>query len=71
MFPIYGANTSAINYVGALAASHQRPDNAFTILAVEHHATNNLGAQAAKLLDLTELEHGTLSATHGRTRAYA
>ena len=57
--PLYGANTSAINYVGALAASHQRADNAFTILAVEHHATNNLGAQAAKLLDLTELEHGT------------
>ena len=57
--PLYGANTSAFNYAGALIASHQRPDNAFTILAVEHHATNNLGAQAAKLLGLTDLEQGT------------
>ena len=57
--PQYGANTSAFNYAGALIASHQRPDNAFTILAVEHHATNNLGAQAAKLLGLTDLEQGT------------
>ena len=57
--PLYGANTSAFNYAGALTASHQRPDNAFTILAVEHHATNNLGAQAAKLLGLSELEQGS------------
>lgn len=57
--PLYGANTSAPSYLGALATSRDRPDNAFTLLAVEHHATNNLGAQAARLLDLTELEHGT------------
>jgi type VI secretion system secreted protein VgrG len=57
--PLYGANTSAFNYSGALTASHQRPDNAFTVLAVEHHAANNLGAQAAKLLKTTELERGS------------
>ena len=57
--PLYGANTSAFNYGGALTASRQRGDNAFTILAVEHHASNNLGAQAAELLGLTELERGT------------
>ena len=57
--PLYGANTTAIDYAGALTASRQRPDNQFVILAVEHHATNNLGAQAAKLLGLTELEQGT------------
>lgn len=57
--PLYGANTSAFNYAGAVFASHQRPDNEFTLLAVEHHATNNLGAQAAKLLGLTDLESGT------------
>lgn len=57
--PLYGANTSAFNYAGALAAQRQRPDNAFTLLAIEHHATNNLGTQAAELLGLTALEHGT------------
>jgi type VI secretion system secreted protein VgrG len=57
--PLYGANTTAFNYAGALTASHQRADNAFTIVAVEHHATNNLGAQAARLLGLSELEQGT------------
>jgi type VI secretion system secreted protein VgrG len=61
--PLYGANTSAFNYAGALAsslaASHSRADNAFTLLAVEHHATNNLGAQAAQLLGLSELEQGS------------
>ena len=56
---LYGANTTALNYAGALTASHQRPDNAFTILAVEHHASNNLGMQAARLLGLSELEQGT------------
>jgi type VI secretion system secreted protein VgrG len=30
-----------------------------TILAVEHHISNNLGAQAAKLLGLSDLEQGT------------
>lgn len=57
--PLYGANTTALNYAGALLASHARTDNAFTLLAVEHHATNNLGAQAAELLGATELAHGT------------
>jgi type VI secretion system secreted protein VgrG len=57
--PLYGANTTAFNYAGAITASRARADNAFTILAVEHHATNNLGAQAAQLLGLTDLEQGT------------
>jgi type VI secretion system secreted protein VgrG len=57
--PLYGANTSAFNYAGALTASHARGDHEFILLAVEHHATNNLGAQAARLLGLTELEAGT------------
>ena len=57
--PLYGANTSELNYVGALLASHQRPDNAFVLLAVEHHASNNLGAQMATLLQSTTLERGT------------
>lgn len=56
--PLYGANTSALNYSGALTASHQRPDNRFTLLAVEHHCANNLGAQAARLLALTDIEQG-------------
>jgi type VI secretion system secreted protein VgrG len=33
---------------GAVTASHARPDNQFTLLAIEHHAINNLGAQATK-----------------------
>lgn len=57
--PLYGANTSAFNYAGAMTASHARPDNQFCLLGIEHHATNNLGAQAANLLGLTELEQGT------------
>jgi type VI secretion system secreted protein VgrG len=56
---LYGANTTALNYAGAVTASHARPDNAFTILAVVHHASNNLGMQAARLLGLSELEQGT------------
>jgi uncharacterized protein involved in type VI secretion and phage assembly len=31
----------------------------FVLLAVEHHARNNLGAQAAKLLGLTDIEQGS------------
>jgi type VI secretion system secreted protein VgrG len=57
--PLYGANTSAFNYAGAITASHSRADNAFTLLAVEHHVTNNLGAQAAQLLGLSDLEQGS------------
>ena len=57
--PLYGANTTAFNYAGAITASHARADNAFTLLAVEHHATNNLGAQAAQLLGLSDLEQGS------------
>lgn len=48
--PLYGANTTAFDDLGALVATHQRSDNQFTLLAVEHHATNNLGSQAAQLL---------------------
>ena len=57
--PVYGANTTAFDNPGALLASHPRSDNTLTVLAVEHHATNNLGSQIAELLDNTELEHGT------------
>ena len=56
--PLYGANTTAFNYAGALTASRDRPDNAFCLVAVEHHAANNLGMQAATLLGLTDIEQG-------------
>jgi type VI secretion system secreted protein VgrG len=56
---LYGANMSALNYAGAVTASRQRPDNAFVLLAVEHHASNNLGSQVAQLLGSTALERGT------------
>jgi type VI secretion system secreted protein VgrG len=55
--PLYGANTTAMSYAAALTASH-RPDNAFTVLAVEHHVANNLGDQAAELLKQTALAKG-------------
>lgn len=61
--PLYGANSSAFNYSGALLASRQRATqsehNAFTLLAVEHHCANNLGADLAALLGNTDIEHGT------------
>jgi type VI secretion system secreted protein VgrG len=57
--PLFGANATAFNYAGAVTASHARPDNQFTLTSIEHHATNNLGAQAAELLSLTDLERGT------------
>ena len=57
--PLFGANTTALNYAGALLSAGEPADNQFTLLAVEHHATNNLGAQAAELLASTDLEHGT------------
>lgn len=61
--PLYGANRSAFNYSGALLASHQRATqsehNAFTLLAVEHHCANNLGADLAALLGNSDIEHGT------------
>ena len=49
--PLYGASIEQM-------VSHGRPDNEFTLLAVEHHIANNLGAQAAKLLASSELERG-------------
>lgn len=55
--PLFGANTSALNYEGALL--HEAQDNAFVLLAVEHHAANNLGSGAAELLGSTELERGS------------
>ena len=57
--PLFGANTTAFNYAGSLTASHARADNQFTLLSTQHHATNNLGSQAAELLGLTDLERGT------------
>lgn len=56
--PLYGANTTAPSYAAALTASHTRPDNAFTVLAVEHHVANNLGDQAAELLKNTAQAKG-------------
>ncbi|WP_395703687.1 type VI secretion system Vgr family protein [Aquabacterium sp.] len=53
----YGAGTS--NGLVDEVIGRARADNAFVLLAVEHHMANNLGAQAAQLLDATELEHGT------------
>lgn len=62
--PLYGANTSAGDYSGALLASHQRatqPEhNAFTVLAIEHHCANNLGADLARLLGGTEVERSDI-----------
>jgi type VI secretion system secreted protein VgrG len=55
----YGANTTAFDYAGALLASHERADNAFTVLAVEHEASNNLGSEAARLLGRGTIENGT------------
>jgi type VI secretion system secreted protein VgrG len=55
----YGANTTAFDYAGALLASHDRADNAFTVLAVEHEASNNLGSEAARLLGRGTIESGT------------
>lgn len=49
--PLYGRSAPQ-------TVSHARGDNEFTLLAVEHHIANNLGAQAAKLLAATELEKG-------------
>ena len=61
--PLYGANTSAFNYSGAITAglprASQAEHNAFTLLAVEHHCANNLGADLARLLGNTAIEHGT------------
>lgn len=61
--PLYGANGAAFNYSGALLASHQRATqsqhNAFTLLSVEHHCANNLGADLAALLGNSEIEQGT------------
>jgi len=55
--PLYGAGASGGGVDAVIG--HARGDNRFTVLAVEHHATNNLGAQAAQLLEATTLEHGT------------
>ncbi len=55
----WGANTSALDDPAALLASHLRDDNAFTVLAVEHEAANNLGSEAARLLGRGAVERGT------------
>ena len=54
--PLYGAAgvTNAL-----LHGQHARDDARFTVLAVEHVAANNLGAQAARLMDAPELEAGS------------
>ena len=45
--PLYGANSTARDYADAVLASHQRPDNAFTLLGVHLQVRNNLGGQLA------------------------
>jgi type VI secretion system secreted protein VgrG len=54
--PLYGAAgvTNAL-----LHGQHARDDARFCVLAVEHEAANNLGAQAARLMDAPELEAGS------------
>ena len=54
--PVYGAAgvTDAL-----LHGQHARDDARFTALVIEHEAANNLGAQAARLLDAPELEAGS------------
>jgi type VI secretion system secreted protein VgrG len=61
---LYGANASAllsgeIDYAGGLLPSHRRDDNAFSVLAVEHRAANNLGSEAAELLKTPQLAKGS------------
>jgi len=40
-------------------ASHSGDDARFTVLGVDHHGANNLGAQAAALLGSTDIESGS------------
>jgi type VI secretion system secreted protein VgrG len=57
--PHYGANSTALNYRGALTAERQRPDNQFVVLSVEHEAANNLDSEAARLRSTTDVEPGS------------
>ena len=61
--PRGAATREAAERGGLHVASHQRATqaehNAFTLLAVEHHCANNLGADLATLLGNTEIERGT------------
>ena len=54
--PLYGAGgvTNAL-----LHGQHARDDARFTVLTIEHEAANNLGAQAARLMDAPDLEAGS------------
>ena len=54
--PVYGTSgvTNAL-----LHGQHARDDARFVVLAIEHQAANNLGAQAARLLDAPDLEAGS------------
>lgn len=54
--PVYG--TSGLTHA-LLHGQHARDDARFTVLAVQHEAANNLGAQAARLLHAPELEAGS------------
>ncbi|UCV09534.1 type VI secretion system Vgr family protein [Dechloromonas denitrificans] len=40
-------------------ASHSGDDARFTVLGIDHHGANNLGAQAAALLGSTDIESGS------------
>jgi type VI secretion system secreted protein VgrG len=50
---LYGGG---VNVQGALAG---RTDNHFCVLAIEHEAANNLGSEAAQLLQSTDIEAGS------------
>jgi type VI secretion system secreted protein VgrG len=43
---------------GLLPSPYARDDNRFTLLAVEHHVANNLGAGMAELLHRSDIEQG-------------
>jgi type VI secretion system secreted protein VgrG len=66
---LFGANTTAFNYAGGLASAGA--DNDFVLLSVEHHATNNLGANAAQLLAGTPLSRGSYKNHFHAARAAA
>ncbi len=56
--PSYGADTPSPPPADTPAASGPRTDNAFTVLSVEHEASNDLGSAAARLLGREALARG-------------
>ncbi|MFZ5521929.1 MAG: type VI secretion system Vgr family protein [Pseudomonadota bacterium] len=56
----HGAGSSRVLTAGArfTLAQHHHDDGDYTVLAVQHEAANNLGAEMARLLDAPDLEGG-------------